>query len=77
MTGRLLTTSEVAELLQMTPDAIRVMRQRPGGIRYIKLGKRVRYAPADVMAWVSEGRSNGKQNSVAANGTTQARPHRP
>lgn len=77
MTGRLLTTSEVAELLQMTPDAIRVMRQRPGGIRYIKLGTRVRYAPADVMAWVNEGRSNGKHNTVAANGTTQARPHRP
>ena len=59
--GRLLTTSEVAELIASTPAALKQMRQRGTGPRYIKLDTRVRYAPADVMAWVNEGRQKAQK----------------
>jgi predicted DNA-binding transcriptional regulator AlpA len=52
---RLLTTTDLAELLSTTPNAIYNMRHRGGGPRWIRIDKRsVRYRPEDVDAWLEE-----------------------
>jgi excisionase family DNA binding protein len=50
----MLTTTEVARLLRVHPDTVRRWRAIGTGPRYAKLGnKSVRYALADVEAWVA------------------------
>ncbi len=53
---RLLTTNEVAPMLNMTPAALKQARHKGGGPPWIKLGTRVRYAPADVRAYLAANR---------------------
>ena len=49
---RLLTTEEVAALRAMTPRAVAQERADGRGPRYVKLGRQVRYRPADLVAYV-------------------------
>ncbi|MEW1807920.1 helix-turn-helix domain-containing protein [Pseudarthrobacter sp. NPDC080039] len=48
----LLTLEEVAELLRKSPAQIRWMRHNGCGPRAAKIGGRVMYRRADVVAWV-------------------------
>lgn len=54
--SQLLEPEEVADMLGITENNLRVMRQRGTSPYYIKLGNRVKYAPADVMAWLKKNR---------------------
>lgn len=49
---KLLTLSEVAEMLRKSPAQIRWMRHNNTGPRCAKLGGRVMYREGDVIAWV-------------------------
>lgn len=54
MTNRMLTPTEVCELLSVTPETLRMWRKRRQGPSYVKLGHRtVRYWKHDVEAWVA------------------------
>ena len=50
--AKLLTSSEVADLLSITPEALAQLRWRNGGPRFMKLGRSVRYHPADVAEYI-------------------------
>ena len=52
--ARMLDTRQVAEMLNITPGTLNVMRVKGIGPSYLKLGgKLVRYRHADVEAWLS------------------------
>jgi hypothetical protein len=52
---RLLTPAEAAELLgDMPVDTLRLWRYRGTGPRYVRVGRHVRYRPADLAAWIDE-----------------------
>jgi excisionase family DNA binding protein len=48
-----MTSDECAEYLRLTPGALRSMRYRGEGPRFVQLGQRVRYRRADVDAWLA------------------------
>ena len=49
---RLLTADEVAEWLSTSPDYLKKMRYQQVGPPYIKMGRAVRYHPAQVSRWL-------------------------
>lgn len=49
---KLLTANDVADLLSITPEALAQLRWREAGPRFMKLGRSVRYHPADVSAYI-------------------------
>ena len=49
---KLLTANDVADLLSITPEALAQLRWRGAGPRFMKLGRSVRYHPADVSAYI-------------------------
>lgn len=56
MSERLLTTAEAAERLSASPRTLEHWRLRGGGPVFRKVGSRmVRYAPADLDAFVEQG----------------------
>ena len=61
-TPRLLTTEQVAEILAMTPAALRQARAAGEGPDFVRLGRRVRYLPADVKRYISSNRRKAKRN---------------
>lgn len=54
MIDRLLTDAQVARLLGTSRKALAQRRWRGGGPRYVKLGRRVLYDPADLEAWIQQ-----------------------
>lgn len=58
---RLLTEPEAATILGMTPAALCKARQRGTGPTFVQLGSRIRYAPADLVAYVNANRKRPKQ----------------
>lgn len=50
--GQLLTTEQVADLLQMSPHTVKVYRHRGDGPAFVRLGKQARYRLEDVEAWL-------------------------
>lgn len=50
----LLTTAEVADRLNVSEQTLRHWRTQNRGPRYLKLGKAVRYRPADITTWIEE-----------------------
>jgi predicted DNA-binding transcriptional regulator AlpA len=48
---RHLTTSELAERLQVAPETVRSWRVYGTGPSYLKFGRGIRYRLADVEAW--------------------------
>ena len=48
----LITASEAAKRLGMSNNALATLRSRGGGPRYVKVGRSVRYDPADIAKWV-------------------------
>lgn len=53
MTEQLLDSHEVAALLKISPQTLRDWRYQNRGPRYLKLGKAVRYRPADINDWLN------------------------
>ena len=53
---RLLTTSEAATLVGLSPNHLEKLRVRGGGPSYIKLGRQVRYEPQSIADWISSAR---------------------
>lgn len=56
----LLDTNETADVLGLAPQTLMIMRLRGRGPRYVKLGRRVLYDPADIATWVE---SNKRQST--------------
>lgn len=52
--GRLWTVEDLAAHLQTSPQAIYHMRHQGGGPRATRLGRSLRFDPADVTAWLEE-----------------------
>lgn len=50
----LLTTEQTAPLLGLTAEALDCRRKRQQGPPFVRIGRLVRYRPADVAAWVDE-----------------------
>jgi excisionase family DNA binding protein len=57
---KLLTTQEAAALLRLSPVTLACWRATGAQpeLRYIKVGRRVRYAESDVIAWLQARRSS-------------------
>ena len=51
-THKLLTPPEVAELTRISPETLAQWRSQKRGIPYLKIGRTVRYDPADVQAYL-------------------------
>jgi hypothetical protein len=51
------TAEQVADILQTTPGALAQDRYLGRGVPFIKVGKRVRYLRADVMAYLEQHRT--------------------
>ena len=49
-----LTTEEVAELLRTSPESVRWWRHTNKGPATVKVGRRVLYPEADLLAWIDE-----------------------
>jgi predicted DNA-binding transcriptional regulator AlpA len=49
---RLLTTTETAKLLRLSPSWLAKARMRGDGPPYVKLGRSVRYDEGDVAQWM-------------------------
>lgn len=49
---QLLTTEQVADLLQVPVDTVRWWRKRNRGPRPVHVGKHARYRPQDVRDWI-------------------------
>jgi predicted DNA-binding transcriptional regulator AlpA len=53
----LLSTEELARITGLAPISLQHMRAEKRGPVWLKLGKSVRYAPADVLAWFAANRA--------------------
>lgn len=49
--ARLLTTEEVAAVLGVSPAYVKQLRYTNKGPAFIRIGRAIRYAPGDVMAY--------------------------
>jgi len=49
---QLLTTEQVAELLQVPVETVKWWRKRRSGPKSVPVGKHARYRPEDVRAWL-------------------------
>lgn len=50
--GNLLTPDELSAVLSIKPKTLVAWRKKNRGPRWLKVGRRVRYAPSDVNAWL-------------------------
>ncbi|MFZ1490225.1 MAG: helix-turn-helix domain-containing protein [Ilumatobacteraceae bacterium] len=50
----LLTSRQVAELVQVPPRTLDAWAYRGIGPKHLRIGKHRRYQPADVEAWIAE-----------------------
>jgi predicted DNA-binding transcriptional regulator AlpA len=57
ITTDLLTTKELARITGLAPISLQHMRAEGRGPSWLKLGKAVRYAPADVARWFEANRA--------------------
>ena len=53
------TASQVAAVLQTTVDSLAQDRYRRRGLPFVKIGGRVRYLRADVVAYLADNRMGG------------------
>ncbi|WP_374208193.1 helix-turn-helix transcriptional regulator [Aeromicrobium sp. CnD17-E] len=63
---RLMGTAEVADLLGVSPEALRVWRHRGEGPRAFKYARRVMYRAADVEQWLETKAVPGPVESESA-----------
>jgi predicted DNA-binding transcriptional regulator AlpA len=65
MNDKLMNEEGLAEWLGISQSAIAKMRVRGDGPRFLKLGRRVAYDPADVQAWLDARRVNSTSELAA------------
>lgn len=53
---RLVTTTELADFLKVSPQAIANHRSRESGPSWVEVGGQIRYRMADVIVWLREHR---------------------
>ena len=53
---KLLTIEEVAEACRVTTETVRYWRKQGIGPRGFRVGRAVRYAESDLLAWIKERR---------------------
>jgi methylphosphotriester-DNA--protein-cysteine methyltransferase len=51
---RMLSEAEVASMLKLSLRTMQRMRKREDGITYAKIGRAIRYSPADVDTYIRE-----------------------
>lgn len=54
MADRLLSVPELADYLGISQKSVYALRYRGEGPRAVKIGKQLRFAPADVDAWLAQ-----------------------
>jgi predicted DNA-binding transcriptional regulator AlpA len=65
MTNGLMDTAEAARRCGLAKQTLAVLRVEGGGPRYVKLGRRVAYDPADIAAWIEANkRSNTSEQPI-------------
>lgn len=64
MTERLLTQQELADLFNVTVEAVRKWRQR-GKISFIRVGNTVRFEQCEVQAFIDRNRHNQEVKNVS------------
>lgn len=62
----LLTEAATAEYLSVSIRTVQAWRLRGGGPLYVKLGKSVRYRPADLEQWVEQNLTANTSAEVGA-----------
>ena len=73
----LLTTAQAAKVVGLQPSTLETYRTRGGGPRFRKIGRWVRYVPADLEAWLEEcGRDSTSDNGSNARGKRRKRKQR-
>ena len=70
---RLLTESEVSEILRCTKAALRRWRREERGPRFIRVGRLIRYRLADVEEFLESNASSSRAASNAS-GQSQGQP---
>jgi predicted DNA-binding transcriptional regulator AlpA len=65
----LLSTEDAASIVGLSPQTLAILRVEGGGPKYVKLGRSVRYDPADLAAWIAA----NKRASTSDVGATGAR----
>ncbi len=53
---QVLETPEAAEVLNRSPDYLKLMRHRGTGPAYLKIGSKVQYVRRDLFAWMFAGK---------------------
>jgi len=51
---KMMTTAELAEMLDLRSQSLRKMRQYGRGPKYVKIGNKVRYRNSDVEIWIKK-----------------------
>lgn len=64
--GKMLTPIEAAEFVGLTNDSLANLRWKGGGPIYFKVGRYVRYDPADLTAWMRSRRYTSTSQEAAA-----------
>jgi len=59
MTGRYLSSKEVADQLGLHNDTLKAWRARDEGPPYFRMGRAIRYRPEEVEKWLEEKRVDG------------------
>jgi predicted DNA-binding transcriptional regulator AlpA len=54
VSGQTWTPGECAEFLQVSVGQLAQLRRRGGGPPYVKVGRQVRYVPAQVARWIEQ-----------------------
>lgn len=67
----LLKSEEAGQFLALSPGWLAKLRMTGGGPRFIKLGRRVRYARSDLDAWIAAGHSASTSDHKAAGKSLQ------
>jgi excisionase family DNA binding protein len=49
-----LTTEEVADLLRTSPESVRWWKQTSKGPAFVKVGRRILYPEAELLAWIEK-----------------------
>lgn len=62
----LLSTQDAAKVVGLSPQTLAILRVEGGGPRYVKLGRSVRYDPADLAAWVEANKRASTSENTAA-----------
>lgn len=60
------TAAEVAEVFKTTEAALAQDRYLRRGLPYVKVGRRIRYLRADIVAYLEAGRTQAKQAMAAS-----------